>query len=117
MGSENSSRLSWSSNTAPPSIRQDFNRCSPAQRPVSQIHRRQGERHPLQRTYNTSRTLAMNLHPETPPPDPAVRLQRRSLVKAVRVLTQPPGSIPVLDRRRAHLLAWLLLVVILLTIT
>jgi hypothetical protein len=59
----------------------------------------------------------MNLHPETPPPDPAVGLQRRSLVKAVRVLTQPPGSIPVLDRRRAHLLAWLLLVMILLTIT
>jgi len=59
----------------------------------------------------------MKLHPETPPPDPAVRLQRRSLVKAVRVLTQPPGSIPVLDRRRAHLLAWLLLVMILLTIT
>ena len=36
---------------------------------------------------------------------------------ALRRLAQPPASVPVLDRRRAHLLAWLLLVMILLAFT
>jgi diguanylate cyclase (GGDEF)-like protein len=35
----------------------------------------------------------------------------------LRRLTQPPASIPALDRRRAHLLAWLLLVAFLLTLS
>ena len=46
-----------------------------------------------------------------------VQPQWRSVVKAIRLLTQPPASLPVLDRRRGHLLAWLLLVMILLTVS
>jgi diguanylate cyclase (GGDEF)-like protein len=46
-----------------------------------------------------------------------VRPQWRSVSKAFRLLTQPPSSLSVLDRRRAHLLAWLLLVMILLTVS
>ena len=38
-------------------------------------------------------------------------------MNALRQLAQPPASVPVLDRRRAHLLGWLLLVMILLTLT
>jgi hypothetical protein len=55
--------------------------------------------------------------PENPPPIPTVQPQWRSVANALRLLTQPPASLSVLDRRRAHLLAWLLLVMILLTLT
>ncbi len=59
----------------------------------------------------------MSSTPVDPPSVHTNRPQWRSLVYAVRLLTQPPASLSVLDRRRAHLLAWLLLVMILLTIT
>ena len=59
----------------------------------------------------------MNFPPEEPHPIPTVRPQWRSLLYALRLLTQPSASLPVVDRRRAHLLAWLLLVMILLTVT
>src|SRR5690349_7690534 len=59
----------------------------------------------------------MTSPPEYPPPTFTVRPQWRSVVKAFRMLTQPPASLSVLDRRRAHLLAWLLLVMILLTVS
>jgi diguanylate cyclase (GGDEF)-like protein len=62
-------------------------------------------------------TWLMKFLPEEPPRTHTGRPQWRSLAKAVRLLTQPPTSLPVLDRRRAYLLAWLLLVMILLTIT
>ncbi len=58
----------------------------------------------------------MNSPPEDPP-IPKFQLQWRSVANAVRLLTQPPASLSVLDRRRAHLLVWLLLVMILLTLT
>jgi diguanylate cyclase (GGDEF)-like protein len=59
----------------------------------------------------------MNFSPEESHTPPTVRLQWRSVAKALRLLTQPPTSLSVLDRRRAHLLAWLLLIMILLSIT
>lgn len=59
----------------------------------------------------------MSFPPEDPPPIPTVRPQWCSVVKTLRLLTQPPASLSVMDRRRAHLLAWLLLVMILLTVT
>jgi GAF domain-containing protein len=59
----------------------------------------------------------MSFPAEDPPPVPTVQLQWRSAANALRLLTQPPASLSVLDRRRAHLLAWLLLVMILLTLT
>jgi hypothetical protein len=62
-------------------------------------------------------TLAMNSPSEESPTAPGSRPQWRSVTNALRLLTQPPTSLSVLDRRRAHLLAWLLLVMILLTIT
>ena len=58
----------------------------------------------------------MSFPPEDPPV-PKVQLQWRSVANALRLLTQPPASLSVLDRRRAHLLAWLLLVMLLLTVT
>ena len=57
----------------------------------------------------------MSFPSEDPPPTPSIQLQWRSVAKTLRLLTQPPASLSVLDRRRAHLLAWLLLVMILLT--
>src|SRR5512141_1014063 len=59
----------------------------------------------------------MSSPPVDPPSVNTNRPQWRSLANALRLLTQPPASLPVLDRRRAHLLAWLLLVMVLLTIT
>lgn len=59
----------------------------------------------------------MSFPSEDLPPTPSIQLQWRSVANALRLLTQPPASLSVLDRRRAHLLAWLLLVMILLTVT
>jgi hypothetical protein len=59
----------------------------------------------------------MSFPPEDTPLIPTGRPQWRSVVKALRLLTQPAASLSVVDRRRAHLLAWLLLVMILLTVT
>jgi len=54
---------------------------------------------------------------ENPPSIPTIRSSWRTALNVLRLLTQPPASLSVLDRRRAHLLAWLLLVMILLTVT
>jgi diguanylate cyclase (GGDEF)-like protein len=59
----------------------------------------------------------MSFPPEDTPRSPTGRPQWRSVVNALRLLTQPAASLSVVDRRRAHLLAWLLLVMILLTVT
>ena len=59
----------------------------------------------------------MSFPPEDRPTIDKTRPQWRSLVNALRLLTQPPTSLSGLDRRRAYLLAWLLLVLILLTVT
>jgi diguanylate cyclase (GGDEF)-like protein len=59
----------------------------------------------------------MSFHPEDPTPVRTIRPQWHSLVYALRLLTQPSASLSVADRRRAHLRAWLLLVMILLTMT
>jgi diguanylate cyclase (GGDEF)-like protein len=58
----------------------------------------------------------MSLNRENPRPNPPTRLSSSNLRKTVRLLTQPAASLSVLDRRRAHLLAWLLLIMILLTV-
>jgi diguanylate cyclase (GGDEF)-like protein len=61
----------------------------------------------------------MSFYGENPQPGPPIRPPRSNLVNTVRQLTQPAASLSlsVLDRRRSHLLAWLLLVMILLSIT
>jgi diguanylate cyclase (GGDEF)-like protein len=59
----------------------------------------------------------MSFFSENPHPFPNIRPQWRSVVSAVRLLTEPSAALSVVDRRRAYLLAWLLLIMILLTIT
>src|SRR5512140_1297621 len=58
----------------------------------------------------------MSFNRENPRPNPPTRSPWSNLGKTVRLLTQPTASLSVLDRRRSHLLAWLLLVMILLSI-
>lgn len=62
-------------------------------------------------------TLSMSFPPAEQPPIPITRPQWRSVANALRLLTQAPTSLSGVDRRRAYLLAWLLLVMILLTFT
>ncbi len=59
----------------------------------------------------------MSSSPKNSPSIPTVPQKWSSVRSALHRLAQPSASIPVLDRRRAHLLAWLLLVMILLTLT
>jgi diguanylate cyclase (GGDEF)-like protein len=59
----------------------------------------------------------MSSSPKDTPSDPTIPTKLLNAVNVLRRLTQPPASVPALDRRRAHLLAWLLLVAILLTLS
>lgn len=58
----------------------------------------------------------MSFYRENPQPGPPTRSPWSNLVNTVRQLTQPAASLSVLDRRRSHLLAWLLLILIMLSI-
>lgn len=59
----------------------------------------------------------MSFPPEDRTPHPATHPQWRSVVDAIRLLTQAPTSLSGVDRRRAYLLSWLLLIMMLLAFT
>jgi diguanylate cyclase (GGDEF)-like protein len=58
----------------------------------------------------------MSFYRKNPRPNPPTRSRWGNAANIARLLTQPAESLSVLDRRRSHLLAWLLLIMILLSI-